>query len=220
MEDRPSVGTLGAKALWCPFASIVDIEMPTHGYYSDHYPKGAVVHYSAGLQGKGNIAYGAKMGFAYFVIDRAGTIYQSVPLNRWGSHAGKSSWEGMEGGVSRHLVGIEIDSYGILSTSKGLFSAWSGQTVHEKEARKIDKDEDNIKAGVYHAYTVEQETALTRLLLWLKLNNPDHFDLDLVLGHDEVSPGRKTDPGGALFTTMPMYRQYLHKLWKERGLGV
>ncbi len=67
----------------------------------------------------------------------------------------------------------------------------------------------NREAGWYHRYTPEQEQALTDLLLWLKTNAPAIFDFELVLGHDEVSPGRKNDPGGSLSLTMPDLRARL-----------
>jgi lysozyme family protein len=48
-----------------------------------------------------------------------------------------------------------------------------------------------------------------KLLLWLKGNQPDVFQFEFVLGHDEVSPGRKNDPGGALSVTLPQFRERL-----------
>jgi len=40
--------------------------------------------------------------------------------------------------------------------------------------------------------------------------NPE-FRADWVAGHDEVSPGRKSDPGGSLSMTMPQFRYMLKK---------
>jgi hypothetical protein len=53
---------------------------------------------------------------------------------------------------------------------------------------------------------------LRKLVAWLHLNNPGVFSLDRVVGHDEVSPGRKTDPGAAIVhedkvLSMPEFRQ-------------
>ncbi|WP_457021162.1 hypothetical protein [Luteimonas sp. A611] len=67
----------------------------------------------------------------------------------------------------------------------------------------------NQSAGHYQKYTILQEASLRTLLTWLRSNNPDVFRFDLVLGHDEVSPGRKVDPGGSLSMTMSAFRQSL-----------
>ena len=69
--------------------------------------------------------------------------------------------------------------------------------------------EANRAAGSYERYTDAQETALKAVLKWLHDNKPGTFSYDLVLGHDEASPGRKNDPGGALSITMPAFRTWL-----------
>jgi len=71
----------------------------------------------------------------------------------------------------------------------------------------------NIEPGHYHAFTPAQFDAIRRVCVWLYLNNPDVFSIDRVVGHDEVSPGRKADPGGALYDgavyTMTEFRRLL-----------
>lgn len=200
------------------------VAMKTRGPYRRGYPEGAVVHYTAGRFEKGDadavatMKYGAS-DFCYFCISATGKVYQGAPLDRWGSHAGGSKWPGLGSWVSQYLVGIEICSAGLLEQAPaGLKPWWGKPLVPETLARKVEVRENINQAGWYHAYTQAQEDALTELILWLHGNAPDTFQLDLVLGHDEVaSPaGRKNDPGGALSTSMPALREKLRTLAAAR----
>ncbi|MFX6218437.1 N-acetylmuramoyl-L-alanine amidase, partial [Acinetobacter baumannii] len=65
------------------------------------------------------------------------------------------------------------------------------------ELRHIGSLHGNIRPGVYVPYTRAQQEALIKVLIWLKRRYPRTFRLDYVFGHDEVSPGRKVDPGGS-----------------------
>lgn len=211
---RPGKAAAGQKAAWCPFAKIIEQGMPTQGPYRDLHPRGAIVHYTAACHGgPDEITYGRKMGYAYMVIDRAGVVYQAHPFTRWGYHAGESAWAPLGTGVSRSLVGIEVESWGLLTATAEGPRSWAGTPVPQSEARLLAPARDNQHPGMYHAYTAEQERSLGQLLMWLKNNAPDIFDFDLVLGHDEVAPNRKEDPGGALSMTMPDLRSKMKLIY-------
>ncbi len=109
-------------------------------------------------------------------------------------------------------MGIEIQAAGKLTKEGNTYKSYFGTTIPSAEVRTVATNNANQKAGHYQKYTDAQETALVNLLLWLFKNNPDVFSLDFVVGHDEVSPGRKNDPGGALSSTMPKFRQKLKSL--------
>jgi|GEM_PF-3833427 len=89
-------------------------------------------------------------------------------------------------------------------------------TDAEKKSETIEyvqkKENDNLTLGAYEKYTEKQETSLKKLLIWLYKNNSVGLSIDYVLGHDEVSPGRKQDPGGSLSKSMPDYRAHLKSL--------
>lgn len=202
--------------LWYPDAIIPEFRMKTRGKYKDNYPVGAVVHFTAGRSKDGlknairTTLHGKENGYCYLSISSDGKVVQSFALDEWGYHAGQSTWPGLGEGVSNKLVGIEVCCAGRLVKDGEEFESWFGEKYSSKEVRYSAKI-DNIKAGFYHKYTAEQEKSLEKLLLWLKNNNPKVFNLDYILGHDEVAAprGRKNDPGGSLSLTMPNFRRYL-----------
>jgi len=213
-ENNPSVSGNNQKLLHCPFAQRDFPKARTRGSYPNGYPMGAVVHYTAGRRSglQQELAYQAEQGYLYFVIDEDGNIGQNFSLDSWGYHAGASSYAGLSGRVSNELVGIEMQCAGMLKKQGSYYESWFGSSVDSDDVRSVGRNHANQQAGHYQKYTTAQELALTRLLLWLHSNNSDVFSLDLVVGHDEVSPGRKQDPGGALSRTMPEYREYLKSL--------
>ena len=184
----------------------------TRGTYENNYPIGATIHYSAGTNDPRNLLqYAVKQGYTFFVIDRDGNVFQNFPLNEWGYHCGKSKWPGLgDKSLNNKLVGIECISAGHLSWREDLkHTSWWGQVIPGEEVREIPRDIGNIKKGSYHKFSELQETGLTKLCMWLKKNNPEIFNLEYVLGHSEISAGRKQDPGGALSMSMVEFREKL-----------
>lgn len=190
---------------------------------------------------RGVLRYGAGQGYHYGAISRTGRIYlpQGFTWDAWGYHAGKSLCpETGRAGVSRFYVGFELNNPGQLYQARedGVFCPWfnarrdkrgrvildengrcrrlseHGEWYREYELRYAEGE--NINAGWYLPFTREQFDALAAVCLWLSEAHAETFSLDRVFGHDEVSPGRKSDPGGALgwpdqVMTMPDFRRYL-----------
>jgi N-acetyl-anhydromuramyl-L-alanine amidase AmpD len=230
-ENRPNMGEKNQKLNWIPHAEIQTQKMDTKGKYPRKYPEGAVIHYTAGSNdAHATINWGREMGYCYLLIDREGLIYQSAPLDEWGYHAGESSYLGRTS-MSRYLVGIEMISAGRLTTipskEKGettKYAAWfhfipgtqnlkKGVKLFEASEVRFSKSEGNIQAGNYHKYSEAQELSLISLLLWLRHNNEDVFTFNNVLGHDEISPRRKQDPGGSLSSTMNNFRSKIESIY-------
>lgn len=213
--DRTSVGQPGQKLLWYPLSERLD-PMKTNGKYRKGYPEGLLVHFTEGHCDNekdmvNSMNWGRSQGYNFMGIGPTGRVYQASSLEHWGSHAGSSSWSTLGSSVSQYLVGVEIACAGNVDASG---KSWFGKT-YRKDRLRVVKAEANRKAGTYVKYTTEQEEALIGLCLWLKSNNPQVFDFDLVLGHDEVSPGRKNDPGGSLSMTMPEFRALLKQRWVQ-----
>ncbi len=207
IPDEPA--KIGEKLLWYPKAKIVN-GMRAAGNYQHGFPQGAVVHYSASRDDNDQQAYdmadwGKSQGYSYFTIAPSGLVIQSIPLNLWGSHAGKSFWPGLGSSVSSKLVGIEVVCAGLLDNNN---KAWFGKVYSPDQVRTVTKADYGV-SGKFKKYTKEQEIALFELLKWLHDNNPEVFNYDYVLGHMEVAPDRKTDPGGSLSVNMKTLRQAL-----------
>lgn len=213
--ERPNQSELGKKLLWYPKAEIPAEKMPTRGNYASNYPVGAVVHFTAGRSLKGDsdaintIRGGIANGYCYFCISSTGTVFQSFPLNKWGYHCGKSAWPGLGTSLSNKLVGIEICNAGKLDKNG---NAWFGEHYPEDQRRTVGAEYG--ESGTYHKYTDAQEKSLSELLVWLKLNNPEVFNVNYIVGHHEISPGRKNDPCGSLSVTMPALRDKIKELTK------
>jgi tetratricopeptide (TPR) repeat protein len=180
------------------------------------------VHFTSGRCVRGDadaeatMKYGAEQGHFYLCISTTGKVYQPGLLSRWGSHAGVSSWPSLVSGVSKYLVGIEICNAGRVKHTDQGFEPWwnkpgaaANTYFKPEEVRAVTKQDNILSPGTFHRYTPQQEASLIELLLWLHAQQPDVFSLDLVLGHDEVSPNRKDDPGGSLSATMPSLRKLL-----------
>jgi len=190
--------SFGENKKWIPFA-IVGTSGAKRGQYAQSYPRGLVVHWTAGH--RNGLTLGNELmrdtGMLYLIGDKDGNLGQSDPLTHHGYHAGVSSHKFASGYVSDEYAGLELQAAGNLTKKADGYYSWFGTRIPEAEWVAAVRNE-NIAAGVYHIYTQAQMMLIRRLCAWLYLNNPTVFSPDRVVGHDEVSPGRKSDPGGAV----------------------
>jgi N-acetyl-anhydromuramyl-L-alanine amidase AmpD len=212
--------------LWCPFAIKLNGGGVVKGNYPQKYPVGAVVHFTAGwnkpLAAVSMLRDCAKRGLGVtFGIDYNGDIYQTMPLDSWGYHAGDSKWKGLNGTVSDDLVGIEICSGGMLDLKDGKYYTWFGKEVPKEQVRVVTVTTyPQESLGAYEIFSPAQEASLIKLLKWLKENNKETFNTSYILGHDEVChpKGRKNDPGGALSMSMPGLRKMIKSSFGESDI--
>ena len=140
---------------------------------------------------------------AHIVLDLDGTITQLVPFNRKANHAGPSTWDGIDF-FNSHAIGIEIVNPGFVEKlSNGSFrrrvTNSSFKTYPVTASNKI------IKANHKHKFWTDKETrnwfaypeaqlkALYKLCKFLFAT----YHLVNAVGHDDISPARKPDPGPA-----------------------
>jgi N-acetylmuramoyl-L-alanine amidase len=159
-------------------------------------PRFLVIHYTAGSSAAGTISWfqsPASRVSAHLVIARDGTVTQMVPFNREAWHAGQSRW-GSLSGLNRHSIGIELDNAGRLIRSGGEWvSPLTRRSYPESEVTVAPHKHDppGCPPSGWHAYTSEQiEAALECGMALFK-----DYGLADVLGHDDIAPGRKRDPG-------------------------
>ncbi|MDS4013841.1 MAG: N-acetylmuramoyl-L-alanine amidase [Candidatus Accumulibacter sp.] len=142
---------------------------------------------------------------AHIVLGRDGRIVQLAPFNIVTWHAGVSSWAGLVG-LNSHSIGIEMDNAGLLKRVGNQYQSWFGQVYPEDEVT-LAAHRHGGPVSPWHAYSqaqIERALELADLLV-------GHYGLQDVLGHEDIAPGRKTDPGPAF----PLAAVRNHALGRE-----
>lgn len=154
-----------------------------------------IMHYTAGTSADGAIKWLADArakASAHLVVDRSGSVTQLVPFNRVAWHAGKSRWNELDG-MNAFSLGIEIVNAGKLRRNeRGQWVNWASNIIPDEEVTVATHKNESFATG-WQIYTQEQLDAVIEIGLALN----DEYDFLDVLGHDDVSPGRKVDPGPA-----------------------
>lgn len=158
-------------------------------------PEYLVIHYTAGRDARESIDWLSNrraQASAHIVIDRDGEVTQLVPFDAVAWHAGQSSWEGRVG-LNRCSIGIELDNPGRLIRRNGQWWHWTGSRRYdERDVLEATHRNESSPAG-WHVYAPEQlESALAVASALVS-----EYGLKDVVGHDDISPGRKSDPGPA-----------------------
>lgn len=157
-------------------------------------PDAIIIHYTAGRDLSSAVATLCNpdvRASAHLVVGRTGEIFQLVPFNRIAWHAGKSSYGGREG-YNRFSIGIELDNAGLLSKNGRRYFSWFGREYPESEVFYGVHRNQQV-ARYWHRYT-EKQIALAEELCRLLMAK---YPIREILGHEEISPHRKIDPGPA-----------------------
>lgn len=165
------------------------------GEFASGLPDTIVIHFTAGSSAKSSVRHLCKpsaRASAHLVVGRAGETYQLAPFNVITWHAGRSRWKGRSG-LNKHSIGIEIDNPGRLEqTGEGTFKTWFGKTVDASDVFQ-DKHRNESTLSFWQSYTEAQITQVFDICELLV----EHYDIKDIVGHEEISPSRKTDPGPA-----------------------
>ncbi|MDW8323194.1 MAG: N-acetylmuramoyl-L-alanine amidase, partial [Burkholderiales bacterium] len=161
-------------------------------------PEYLILHYTAGSSLDGSIAWfknpHAKAS-AHLVIGRDGAIVQMVPFNRIAWHAGISAWDGRRG-LNAYAIGIELDNAGQMERVGSRWRAKVSKRLYPDDEVLVANhkhDPPGTAPSGWHEYSevqIERALMVAQLLM-------ERYALQEVLGHDDVSPGRKMDPGPA-----------------------
>ena len=115
-----------------------------------------------------------------------------MPFNEIAWHAGESSYGGRSG-YNKYSIGIEIVNSGPLTKSGNVYRSWFGAAYNPSDVvEAIHRNQSTAK--YWHVYTAEQIETVRQLCLELMEAYPN---IKQILGHEEVAPTRKTDPGPA-----------------------
>lgn len=173
-------------------AGVSFVETPNKG--GDLSPRYLVFHYTAGKSATSSINWltnPESKASAHLVLARDGTITQLAPFNVKTWHAGISHWDGLSG-LNGFSIGIEMDNAGPLKKVGDKYQAWFG-TLYTEDQVVLAKHKLDDEARWWHAYTeVQIQKALELAQLLVR-----HYDLKDVVGHEDIAPDRKRDPGPA-----------------------
>lgn len=129
---------------------------------------------------------------AHIIVDRTGEAIQMVPFDRRAWHAGRSRWQALEG-LNAYSVGIELVNAGALQRDPGgYWVAWTGDRIPNEEVLVACHKQESFARG-WHLYPDVQVTRATEIATTLH----GRYRFRDVLGHDDIAPGRKLDPGPA-----------------------
>lgn len=145
---------------------------------------------------------------AHIVIDFDGKITQLVPFNRKANHAGTSTWDGVDF-LNSHGIGIEIVNPGYVEKlSNGSYRRRTGVDKNSNPVFKTYPASDSnriTKATHKHKFWTAKENqhwfifpdAQLKALYKLCKALFETYHLVTAIGHDDISPARKPDPGPA-----------------------
>ena len=158
-------------------------------------PKYLIMHYTASPSAQSAINWfnnPRSRASAHVVISRTGEVTQMVPFNQKAWHAGHSEWNNLVG-MNNYAIGIELENAGKLIPYPGnRWRSWFGSLYNEEDVLVATHKYEEEPAG-WHLFTPEQLEAAVEVALTVVT----HYNLEEVLGHDDVSPNRKVDPGPA-----------------------
>jgi N-acetylmuramoyl-L-alanine amidase len=171
------------------------IESPNRGgTYAESELDTIVIHFTAGSSVEGAIetlCSSERKVSAHLVIGRDGAVAQLLPFDVIGWHAGVSKW-GEREGFNKYSIGFEIDNAGQLREEDGKYISWFGQEYPEEEVVSgVHRNQTQLT--YWHSYTATQLQTVEALCLLLI----EEYGIKHILGHEEIAPDRKVDPGPA-----------------------
>ena len=179
------------------FKGVNYIESPNQGGpFAPRQPDTIVIHYTAGANAESAIHtlcddQRENKVSAHLVVARDGVVTQLLPFDIIGWHAGVSQW-GMRSGFNKYAIGIEIDNAGQLCERDGCYESWFGQTYRPEEVvRGVHRNQSD--PSYWHRYTSEQLAVVETICAALI----QRYGIQYILGHEEIAPSRKVDPGPA-----------------------
>jgi N-acetylmuramoyl-L-alanine amidase len=157
-------------------------------YLVIHY---TVVDYAGAIRAFGPA--GPQNASAHLVVSRTGETTQMVDFNRRAWHAGTSSWAGLQD-MNSHSIGIELENHGYLrKKADGTFVSDNNRLVPPDQVIEATHKNRACTARFWHQYSPEQLDICEQLASALTTA----YGLKDVIGHEDIAPDRKVDPGPA-----------------------
>jgi len=167
----------------------------TSGKFKAGLPDTLVIHYTGGSSAESSVRHLSKKAAkasAHLVIARDGKIFQLAPFNIITWHAGRSSWKGRNG-LNKYSIGIELDNAGELTDNgNGKFFSWFNKAYASDDVFS-GIHRNKMTSSFWHSYTEEQLEKTFEVCELLC----ERYKIKEIVGHEEIAPGRKSDPGPA-----------------------
>ncbi|MCP9762415.1 N-acetylmuramoyl-L-alanine amidase [Lacihabitans soyangensis] len=173
-------------------ASEIVIQESTTNKGGEITPNFIIIHFTAGRGAESSVAWfkdPMAKASAHLVIGRDGKIYQLVDFNLKAWHAGVSRWTDTSG-LNGNSIGIELDNPGRLTKVGDKYLSWFKKEYPKENV--IEATHKHEKTPTYwYEYTeaqIESCFEVCKLLL-------QKYNIQDILGHDDIAPYRKNDPG-------------------------
>jgi N-acetylmuramoyl-L-alanine amidase len=158
-------------------------------------PDTLVIHYTAGRSLESSVetlCNPASSASAHLVVGRDGKVVQLVDFDTVAWHAGVSRYRDRVG-LNNYSLGIEIDNAGRLRrTEGGDFVTWFGMKIPAADViSAVHRNEQ--KPDFWETFPEVQITQVFKLVQLLIAQ----YGIRTIVGHEEIAPGRKFDPGPA-----------------------
>lgn len=173
---------------------------------SELKPQGVVIHYTVSDNLDATVDFFQKNEVdIHFLIGKDGAVVQMVPCNRQAAHAGESQWGNLRF-LNQFFLGIEVVCLGPIQRLK------NGSFVdgYNRPYRGTPRDKMMLGNRFWDPFTPAQEKVLDELVSWMLQTYK--FPAANIVGHHEIAPTRKIDPGGSLSVDMDAYRKKFLKV--------
>ena len=134
---------------------------------------------------------GGRSVSAHLLVGEDGRVVQMVPFDRKANHCGDSRWQG-----TRYLngttIGIEIANYGEVDLRPDGSATFAGHFVPKARVLKA-RHKNGARETGWQTYPAEQLAVVEAIGRALHAA----YRFRDVLGHDDIAPERKVDPGPA-----------------------
>ena len=162
-------------------------------------PKIIVMHFTMGATGRSSANWFSDRrntfkSSAHIVVDRDGSVIQCVSFEAGANHAGRSTWKNIVG-LNRHSYGIELANWGNLTRHGNGWRSTTGVSIPDPVLavhRNGNPNGSSAPIGWEPFPAAQSETAedIARALV-------AEYGCTEIVGHDDISKGRKWDPGPA-----------------------
>lgn len=135
---------------------------------------------------------------AHIIVERDGSVIQCVPFNVVAWHAGKSKLQvgdSLLEGLNQYSIGIEMANWGYLQRTPAGWQSYTQQKIADPVLAAHPYGNPDGSTGPigwesYPEVQVRAATAIARALV-------SAYAINMIVGHEDISRGRKWDPGPA-----------------------